>query len=178
MPASAQPSVNPNGSPTLLPRENCHLKISAASTRSCWAPWPERRRLPAWRLSRRMHSVVRVHHGADVADIGLSGARLCGSGIGIGLQSKGTALIHKNGLAPLNNLELLSMAPNLTLDSYRALGRNAACYATNRAPHPVPMKVDNMARLRLIVHTTLLHHREVNQIDEGRAVEELEVRYV
>ncbi len=125
-----------------------------------------------------MHSVVRVHHGADVADIGLSGARLCGSGIGIGLQSKGTALIHKKGLAPLNNLELLSMAPNLTLDSYRALGRNAACYATNRAPHPVPMKVDNMARLRLIVHTTLLHHREVNQIDEGRAVEELEVRYV
>lgn len=122
--------------------------------------------------------VVRVHHGADVADIGLSGARLCGSGIGIGLQSKGTALIHKKGLAPLNNLELLSMAPNLTLDSYRALGRNAACYATNRAPHPVPMKVDNMARLRLIVHTTLLHHREVNQIDEGRAVEELEVRYL
>jgi propanediol dehydratase large subunit len=40
--------------------------------------------------------VVKVWHGADLADIGLSGARLCGSGIGIGLQSKGTALIHKN----------------------------------------------------------------------------------
>lgn len=121
--------------------------------------------------------VVKVWHGADVADIGLSGAKLSGSGIGIGLQSKGTALIHKKGLAPLNNLELLSMAPNLTLESYRALGRNAACYATGRAPSPVPMKIDNMARLRLIVHTTLLHHREVNQIDEARGVEEMKVTF-
>ena len=121
--------------------------------------------------------VVKVWHGADVADIGLSGAKLSGSGIGIGLQSKGTALIHKKGLAPLNNLELLSMAPNLMLKSYRALGRNAACYATGRAPHPVPMKIDNMARLRLIVHTTLLHHREVRQLDPDRGIEELEVSF-
>jgi hypothetical protein len=121
--------------------------------------------------------VLKVWHGADLADIGLSGARLSGSGIGIGLQSKGTALIHKKGLAPLNNLELLSMAPNLTLESYRALGRNAACYATGRAPHPVPMKIDNMARLRLIVQTTLLHHREVRQIDKTRGIEDLKVTF-
>lgn len=124
----------------------------------------------AWR-------VVKVWHGADLANIGLSGAKLSGSGIGIGLQSKGTALIHKKGLAPLNNLELLSMAPNLTLESYLALGRNAACYATDRSPSPVPMKIDNMARLRLIVHTTLLHHREVNQIDKTRGVEEMRVNF-
>jgi propanediol dehydratase large subunit len=122
--------------------------------------------------------VVKVWHGADLADIGLSGARLSGSGIGIGLQSKGTALIHKKGLAPLNNLELLSMAPNLTLESYQTLGRNAACYAAGRAPHPVPMKIDNMARLRLIVHTALLHHREVRQIDADRPVEDLDVTFL
>ncbi len=121
--------------------------------------------------------VVKVWHGADLADIGLSGANLSGSGIAIGLQSKGTALIHKKGLAPLNNLELLSMAPNLSLESYRTLGGNAACYATNRAPHPVPMSIDNMARLRLIVHTTLLHHREVRQIIADKPVEELEVMF-
>lgn len=121
--------------------------------------------------------VVKVWHSADLADIGLSGARLSGSGIGIGLQSKGTALIHKRGLAPLNNLELLSMAPNLTRDSYHALGRNAGFYATGRAPQPVPMKIDNMARLRLIVHTTLLHHREVRQIDKARPVEALKVTF-
>lgn len=122
--------------------------------------------------------VVKVWHGADTADIGMAGAKLSGSGIGIGLQSKGTALIHQRDLAPLNNLELLSMAPNLTLESYHALGHNAACYATGRAPQPVPMKVDNMARLRLIVHTTLLHHREVGQIDAARGMEELEVSFL
>lgn len=121
--------------------------------------------------------VVKVHHGADLADIGHSAAKLSGSGIAIGLQSKGTALIHKKELAPLNNLELLSQAPNLTLESYAALGRNAACYATARAPHPVPVKVDNMARLRLIVHTTLLHHREVNRIDPQKGIEHMAVTF-
>ena len=124
----------------------------------------------AWRL-------VKVYHGADLADIGHSGAELSGSGIGIGLQSKGTALIHKKGLARLNNLELLSQAPNLTLESYRALGHNAACYATGRPAMPVPVKVDNTARLRLIVHTTLLHHREVNHIDEARNPVEMKVEF-
>ena len=123
-----------------------------------------------WRL-------VKVFHGADLADIGLSGARLSGSGIGIGLQSKGTALIQKKGLAKLNNLELLSQAPNLTLESYRALGNNAACYALGKPPIPVPVKIDNTARLRLIVQTTLLHHREVNQIDEARGPTEMKVTF-
>jgi propanediol dehydratase large subunit len=119
-----------------------------------------------WRL-------LKIHHGADLAVIGITGARLSGSGISIGLQSKGTALIHKKGLAQLNNLELLSQAPNLTLESYRALGRNAAGYATDKAPTPVPVKIDNTARLRLIVQTTLLHHREVNQIDESKGTLEM-----
>ena len=52
-----------------------------------------------------------------------------GSGVAIGLQSKGTALIHRADLEPLDNLELFGMAPLLTLDSYRAIGRNAAGYA-------------------------------------------------
>ncbi|MHA1547703.1 MAG: glycerol dehydratase reactivase beta/small subunit family protein [Alphaproteobacteria bacterium] len=125
----------------------------------------------AWR-------VVKVHHSADLAEIGISGARLSGSGLGIGLQSKGTALIHRKDLAPLNNLELLSQAPNLTLESYRTLGSNAACYALGKAPHPVPMMIDNMARLRLIVHTTLLHHREVAEIDESAGVVDMEVLFL
>lgn len=121
--------------------------------------------------------VVKVHHGADLADIGMTGARLSGSGISVGLQSKGTALIHKKSLAPLNNLELLSQAPNLTINSYRALGRNAALYATGRPALPVPVKIDNNARLRLIVHTTLLHHREVSKIDESKGTLEMNVTF-
>ena len=47
---------------------------------------------------------------------------LSGSGIAIGLQSKGTALIHQAGLEPLDNLELFGMAPSLTIASYRQIG--------------------------------------------------------
>ena len=47
---------------------------------------------------------VRVRSTIDVGLIGLTAARLSGSGIGIGLQGKGTALIHRRDLAPLANL--------------------------------------------------------------------------
>ena len=72
----------------------------------------------------------------DVAFIGHDGARLSGSGVAVGLQSKGTALIHRADLEPLDNLELFGMAPSLTLESYRAIGRNAAGYALGRASRP------------------------------------------
>ncbi len=108
--------------------------------------------------------VVRVCHTADCAAIGHEGARVSGSGIAVGLQSRGTAVIQRRDLAPLNNLELFPQAPNLTLESYRAIGRNAARYARSEATQPVPVKIDNTARLRLIVHTTLMHNREIEQI--------------
>jgi propanediol dehydratase large subunit len=50
--------------------------------------------------------VVRFRDTVDPGRIGLAAARLSGSGIGIGLQGKGTALIHRRDLAPLANLEL------------------------------------------------------------------------
>src|SRR4029450_5452448 len=56
---------------------------------------------------------------------GVTAARLAGWGIGIGLQGKGTALIHRRDLPPLANLELYSMAPIITPDLYRLLGRHA-----------------------------------------------------
>ena len=82
--------------------------------------------------------IIKVYHSADCAAIGHVGARLSGSGIGIGLQSRGTAVIQKQGLAPLNNLELFPQSPSLTLETYEAIGRNAARYAkeeqTTRSP--------------------------------------------
>src|ERR1700691_898002 len=56
--------------------------------------------------------VVRFNDTVDLGRIGLAAARLGGSGIGIGLQGKGTALIHRRDLAPLANLELYSVAPS------------------------------------------------------------------
>ena len=111
--------------------------------------------------------VVRVRRSADVAFIGHDGALLSGSGIAVGLQSKGTALIHRADLQPLDNLELFGMAPSLTLDSYRQIGSNAAGYALGRPVAPVPTVLDNYARAKLIVRTTLLHAREAAEVVRG-----------
>ena len=120
--------------------------------------------------------IVRVRRSSDVAFIGHDGARLSGSGIAVGIQSKGTALIHRAGLERLDNLELFGMAPSLTLESYRQIGRNAAGYALGRAVAPVPTVLDNFARAKLIVHTTLLHARETAEVD--RAAPPLELALV
>jgi propanediol dehydratase large subunit len=111
--------------------------------------------------------IVRITRSADVAFIGHDGARLSGTGIAVGLQSKGTALIHRADLEPLDNLELFGMAPSLTLASYRQIGRNAAGYAFGRAVAPVPTVLDNFARAKLIVRTTLLHARETAEVVRG-----------
>jgi hypothetical protein len=116
--------------------------------------------------------IVRVVRVADVAFIAHDGARLSGSGVAIGLQSKGTAVIHRADLQPLDNLELFGMSPLYSLESYRAMGRNAAGYALGRRVGPVPTQLDNFARAKLIVRTTLLHARETQAIvPNGAAVE-------
>ena len=112
--------------------------------------------------------VIRVHHTSDCAFIGHAGAHLSGSGVAIGIQSKGTTVIHQRDLAPLENLELFSMAPNIDLDTYRQIGRNAARYATLKPTVPVPVRIDNTARLRLIVQTTLMRLHETRQVERGK----------
>jgi propanediol dehydratase large subunit len=67
----------------------------------------------------------------------LSAAKLAGSGIGIGLQAKGTAVIHQADRLPHHNLELFSNAPITKLTHYRQLGANAAAYALGEMPEPV-----------------------------------------
>jgi len=80
--------------------------------------------------------IVRINDTIDLGLIGLKAARLAGSGIGIGLQAKGTALIHRRDLTPLANLELYSVAPSLTRESYRAMGINAGRHAKGATPEP------------------------------------------
>jgi propanediol dehydratase large subunit len=119
--------------------------------------------------------LVRIRRASDVAFIGHDGARLSGSGVAVGVQSKGTTVIHRADLQPLDNLELFGMAPLLTLDSYRAIGRNAAGYALARPVRPVPTSLDNFARAKLIVRTTLLHARETAAILPNAPAVELSV---
>ena len=117
--------------------------------------------------------LVRVRRVADVAFIAHDGARLSGSGVALGIQSKGTAVIHRADLEPLDNLELFGMSPLYSLESYRAMGRNAAGYALGNRVGPVPTELDNYARAKLIVRTTLLHAREVEAIVPGAPAVEL-----
>jgi propanediol dehydratase large subunit len=117
--------------------------------------------------------LVRVHHTSDCAFIGHTGAQLSGSGIAIGLQSKGTTVIHRRDLVPLENLELFAQAPNMDLETYHRIGRNSALHALGKSAAPIPVRSDNTARLRLIVQTTLLHRQETQQVQQGRAPMEL-----
>jgi propanediol dehydratase large subunit len=81
--------------------------------------------------------LVRVRRSIDLGAIGWSAAQLSGSGVAIGLQAKGTALIHRADLPPLGNLELFSIAPRVTPELYRGLGRNAARYARGAPVEPL-----------------------------------------
>jgi propanediol dehydratase medium subunit len=67
--------------------------------------------------------VIRVWHTSDVAFIGKRGAELCGSGIAIGIQSRGTTVIHQRDLFPLQNIELFPQAPVIT---WRPTGTSVA----------------------------------------------------
>src|SRR5258708_6963785 len=115
--------------------------------------------------------IVKVYQSSDLGSIGQTGAQLSGSGVGIGLQSRGTTIIPQKALPRLNNLELFPQSPSLTLEIYRAIGRNAARYALGRVTTPVPVQVDNWARLRLIVKTTLLHRRETEMVRDQPPME-------
>jgi propanediol dehydratase large subunit len=122
--------------------------------------------------------VVRMHHTADTSFLGLSAAGMAGSGIGIGLQAKGTAVIHQAGRLPHHNLELFSNAPITTLEHYRRLGANAAAYARGEDPEPVvvPTRGEAMGA-RYHAEVALLYAIETGLCREGAEPEELAVDF-
>jgi len=118
--------------------------------------------------------VVRFSDTADLGQIGLAAARLAGSGIGIGLQGKGTALIHRRDLAPLANLELYSVAPAVTREGYRMLGANAARHAKGGTPDPARNPYTDEA-IEARYHTTVIALMALERawVKPGAAAEEL-----
>ena len=122
--------------------------------------------------------IVRMNHTADTSFLGLSAARLSGSGIGIGIQAKGTAVIHQTDRLPHNNLELFSNAPITTLEHYRSSAGTLPRYARGEMPEPVvvPTKGEAMGS-RYHARVALLYAIETSLIAEGAAPEEIEVSY-
>lgn len=108
--------------------------------------------------------VIRVLRTSDVSILANDGAKLSGSGIGIGIQSKGTTVIHQKDLFPLTNLELFPQAPLLEREHYRMVGKNAAKYAKGESPKPVPQMNDQMARPKYQAIAALLHIKETEHV--------------
>src|SRR3712207_5880065 len=118
--------------------------------------------------------VVRVWDTADLAAIAHTGAKLSGSGIAVGILSRGTTMIHQKDLARLSNLELFPQSPLLDPAVFRQIGSNAAQYAKGESPQPVPTRNDQMARPRWQAKAALLHLKEFECIQAGRPAVEVE----
>lgn len=121
--------------------------------------------------------VVRILRTSDVAFVAHDAAKLSGSGIGIGIQSKGTTVIHQKDLMPLSNLELFPQAPLLDLETFRAIGKNAAKYAKGESPTPVPTRNDQMARPKYQAKAALLHIKETEHVQINAKPVEIEVKF-
>jgi len=121
--------------------------------------------------------VIRISHTSDVAFAGKRGAELSGSGISIGIQSRGTTVIHQRDLFPLQNIELFPQAPVLTLETYRNIGRNAARYGKGDSPAPVAQINDQMARPKYQAIAAVFHIRETEFVNVDKKPMDLEVRF-
>ncbi len=122
--------------------------------------------------------IVRFRHTADTSFLGLSAARLAGSGVGIGIQAKGTAVIHQKDRLPHHNLELFSNAPITKLEHYRGLGANAAAYALSEMPEPVvvPTRGEAMGS-RHHARVAMIYAIETAMTSEGAAPIEVAVTF-
>ena len=120
--------------------------------------------------------IIRVNGTIDLGLIGLTAARLSGSGIGIGMQGKGTALIHRRDLPPLANLELYSVAPSVDASLYRQLGVNAGRHAKGATPEPTRNPYSDEA-IEARYHTKVIALVDIERrcSDPDRGIEELEV---
>ena len=121
--------------------------------------------------------VVKVYRTSDVAFVSHDAAQLSGSGIAVGIQSKGTTVIHQRDLAPLSNLELFSQAPLIDLNTYRQIGKNAAKYAKGESPAPVPVMNDQMARPRYQAVAALLHIKETEYVQANKKPQAVKVEF-
>ena len=61
------------------------------------------------------------------------------------------------------------------METYRAMGKNAAKYAKGESPTPVPMMNDQMARPKYQALSALLHIKETKYVVIGKPADEVRV---
>lgn len=118
---------------------------------------------------------IKVYNSTDLAIIASQGSKLSGSGICVGLQSRGTTVIHQRDLVPLDNLELFPQSPLYDEKIYRKIGKNAAKYAKGENPEPVEILNDFMVPSKYLVKSTLLHFKEGEMMDKSKKAVNLEI---
>ena len=122
-------SWSPSGRPSAT---RCARRSAGSRTRTCW----RRSATGCAEAGARCRGSSRCAAPPTSPSSATTARGWPARGIAIGLQSKGTAVIHRADLQPLDNLELFGMAPLLTLDSYRQIGRNAARLRARPARRP------------------------------------------
>lgn len=121
---------------------------------------------------------VKYYNTADLCAFANDAAKLSESGISIGIQSKGTCVIHQQDLEKLDNLEIFPQAPLYDGDVYRHIGKNAAQYGKGIIPEPVPTLNDQMALAKYQIKAALLHMKETELIEEKKQPMDVDVRFI
>ena len=118
---------------------------------------------------------VKYYNSSDLCSFANEAARLSGSGISIGIQSKGTSIIHQRDLQQLDNLEIFPQAPLYDAEIYRKIGKNAARYGKGNTPEPVPTLNDQMALAKYQIKAALLHIKETELVVSKKPPVDLEL---
>lgn len=119
---------------------------------------------------------VKYYNSSDLCSFANEAAKLSGSGISIGIQSKGTTMIHQRDLQQLDNLEIFPQAPLYDEKIYRQIGKNAARYGKGNTPEPVPTLNDQMALAKYQIKAALLHIKETELVVNKKPPVDLELR--
>lgn len=119
---------------------------------------------------------VKYYNSSDLCSFANEAAKLSGSGISIGIQSKGTIMIHQRDLQQLDNLEIFPQAPLYDAEIYRQIGKNAARYGKGITPEPVPTLNDQMALAKYQIKAALLHIKETELVVSKKPPVDLQMK--
>lgn len=119
--------------------------------------------------------VVRVYKSSDVSHIAVEGGWFSDSGICIGLQSTGAAVIHQRDLPPQSHLDHFPYPWLLIPTTYRNIGKNAVKYARGESPAPVSVLNDQRVQQHYQLKVGEVQAKESSCVVVGKNARELHI---